>query len=254
MADTLVDAYQTGDTTENTISSTYWRAQTFTTSSAYDVTKIELKLFKFGGALPGIVTVSLRATSGGNPTGSDLSSSTGTSNGDTLPTSGGAAGWREFVLSTPVALSSGEKYAIVLRCENGTGSSYPLRWRQGSTGYANGGYAFSSNSGVDWGNGTVYDFMFRTYTGAWPDGTIAGVSSLTGAIVMDKYALDGTIAGVASLAGALGTTEAIEGTIAAVASLSGSLLYTGIIGRTNIKTIRRLVAAGNDRIYYEDVD
>ncbi len=250
---TLIDAYQTGDSDSKVLSSTYWRAQTFTTSVAYDVTDIQLKLWK--GGSPGTVTVSLRATNFNKPTGSDLQSSTGITNGDTLPADEESAEWRNFTLSVPVSLSSGVMYAIVIRSQNGTGGSYPLAWRSGSTGYANGNYCFSSNSGIggSWTAGFAYDFMFRTYAALWPSGTIAGTSSLTGAIVMDKYALAGTIAGVGSLVGELGTTEAIEGTIAAVASLSGSLLYTGIIGKTNIKTIRRLVAAGNNRIYYEGV-
>ncbi|GAH21280.1 unnamed protein product, partial [marine sediment metagenome] len=79
-------------------------------SVSHKITKVKLKLYRVGS--PGTATVSIRATSGLHPTGSDLCS--GTTNGDTLP-EGSPYEWREITLGDGANLASGTKYAIVIR-------------------------------------------------------------------------------------------------------------------------------------------
>ena len=62
--------------------------------------------------MPGTVTVSIRNTSAGNPSGGDLC--VGTTDGDTLPT-GAPYEWREITLGAGADLAAVTKYAIVVR-------------------------------------------------------------------------------------------------------------------------------------------
>ena len=80
-ADSMYEYYNTGDDASGRAYGNEWRAQTFTPSVSFNITSVKLKLFREGN--PGTVTVSIRATSGGVPTGSDLC--WGTTNGSTLP-------------------------------------------------------------------------------------------------------------------------------------------------------------------------
>jgi len=150
-----VDQYPSGHTTYFSITNSTKRlAQSFTASKDYTISSVELLLKR--GFTPGTVTVSIKATDEGTgqPTGEDLCS--GTLNGDdffTFPT------WQLFEFETPYALTSGEKYAIVLQA-----AAQRIEWRIHFGGTYSGGYATTStNSGDDWTDYTVYDFMFVTY-------------------------------------------------------------------------------------------
>lgn len=96
---------------------------------------MKLKICRQGS--PGTVTVSIRATSGGLPTGPDLCA--GTTNGNTLTTNTNGE-WRRIQFTTTPTLSNGVVYAIVVR----VGSASPInsiRWRLASASlsdYSNG--------------------------------------------------------------------------------------------------------------------
>ena len=154
----LKDSYNTGDNGEQIMFGANWEAQTFTASSNYGIASVKLKLYKF--LTPGIITVSIRATTGGQPSGGDKTS--GTTNGNTL-TAISPGEWREITFSSPYSLTSGLKYAIVVRPAGNA-----LYWRNASPGgYANGAREESSDSGASWTTRTTSDFMFETYSAAF---------------------------------------------------------------------------------------
>ncbi len=84
----------------------------------------------------------------GDPTGADLTS--GTTDGDTLPTSGDEE--REISFGAGTALTSGVVYAIIIRTLDvapGFGSSVDV-WAENAEGYAGGSVFDSVDSGVSW--------------------------------------------------------------------------------------------------------
>lgn len=152
---TLKDYYNTDDNGEQIMYGVLWEAQTFTASANYNIGSVKLKLWRF--TTPGTITISIRATDGsGQPTGTDLVS--GTTNGNTL-TSSSPGEWREITFSVPYSLTSGDKYAIVVRA-----TSSAIYWRNSMVaGYANGNREESGDSGLSWTARTIQDFMFETY-------------------------------------------------------------------------------------------
>jgi hypothetical protein len=155
----MYEYYNTGDDNHCWLYGNFWVAQTFTPSIAHTITSVKLKLFRNG--TPGTVTVSIRATSGGQPTGSDLCF--GTTNGNTLTTSAPGE-WREITLGSGYGLSAGTTYAIVVRATGGDSSNY-VWWRVDSSSptYGGGMYLFSTDSSSSWIFGANYDLMFEEW-------------------------------------------------------------------------------------------
>lgn len=171
---TVVDSYASGDDGYAELYGANWEAQTFLTSSAYTIAQVGLKLRRVGS--PGTVTVSIRATTAGVPSGSDLAS--GTTNGNKLTADAGGE-WKKITLTTPYDLVTATTYAIVVRATGGSATN-TIRWRADTSSptYTNGSRCTSTNSGTDWTADTTDDFMFRTYANAdccifrSPDGTV----------------------------------------------------------------------------------
>lgn len=155
---TLYEYYNTGGDAYIDFSGEVWRAQTFTPATAHKITSVKLQLCRVG--LPGIITVSIRATDGaGHPTGEDLCS--GTIDGDTLPTT---AEWREITLGAGYNLSADTKYAIVVRAPSGDTSNYIyLLVDTSSPTYAGGVEEYSTDSGLTWTADTTVDCMFEEW-------------------------------------------------------------------------------------------
>ena len=130
-----------------------WFAQTFTTSatSGLRVTYVSLKVEDSGNA--GNVTVSIRATAAGKPTGGDLASIT--VDDDELPA---AADWHDFTFSCDLDAST--MYAIVIRAPDGDAVN-KIIWRGDFTGatYVGGTYC-KDGSGGGWASQDDDDFMF----------------------------------------------------------------------------------------------
>jgi len=145
---TLYEYYNTGEVAYTVFYGNNWKSQTFTPAVAHTITSVKLRLYREAGHLPGIITVSIRATDGnGKPTGGDLCS--GTTNGNTLPEALPAE-WREFDFGAGYKLDSGTKYAIVLRALNGDAFNR-ARLRYDTSGeYAGGVLLYSSNAGAGW--------------------------------------------------------------------------------------------------------
>jgi len=153
--------YNTGDDSFVGVRGVYFKAQTFTVGAVgHAVTSVKLLLYRVGS--PGTVTVSIRATDGTHPTGSDLTS--GTINGNSLSTDS-AGVWYEIAL-TSYALSADTKYAIVVRAPSGADYNNELRWRYDSTSptYNGGNREDSDSSGVTWSSNTASDLMFEVWS------------------------------------------------------------------------------------------
>jgi hypothetical protein len=155
---TQYEYYNTGDDNYWSIYGAYWKAQTFTVgAAAHSITSVKLKLYRYNS--PGLVTVSIRATASGVPTGGDLTS--GTIDGNSLALSPGA--WYEITL-TQYSLLANTKYAIVIRAPSGNSSNH-ADWRCDGTSptYSGGSAANSTDSGVTWYESTSYDYMFEVW-------------------------------------------------------------------------------------------
>lgn len=153
----LYEYYNTGDDGGRvTWSGVGDTAQTFTPQVSHRITSVKLKLYRVGS--PGTLTVGIRATAGGQPTGGDLVS--GTTNGNTLPTASPYE-WREITLGAGYNLVAGTQYAIVLQV-GGDASNYVVwRWDKTSPTYA-GGF-LCAGSGESWTQYPDYDMMFEDW-------------------------------------------------------------------------------------------
>lgn len=129
-----------------------WAMQSFTSLGEYCPS---VKIYTQKYADPsGNFVIGLYATSGGNPTGSALATSTITA------TSVTADGYYTGTFTTPVQLTNGVVYAIVMNCVSGDAGNYiKAAYLQTANIYAGGQAKTSSNSGSTWSN-LNYDFYF----------------------------------------------------------------------------------------------
>ena len=232
----LQDFYNTGANTFSGIGDTRPSAQIFTASSSYALTSIRLLMYKVGS--PGTITVSIRNVTGepqtAVPTGPDLES--GTTDGNTLTVSTDGE-WRETTLDSPFNCVSGNKYAIVVIC---TASPYAFRWMadDASPTYLGGNTAGFDNDS-NWLAAPGRDFMFETY------GEVGG----------DFVELSATIEAVSGMSAILTVGDVVDlsATIAAVSTMAAILTVPTVFKTTNIATIKRVVVAGNDEIWFEDI-
>ena len=162
---TIFESYSTGDDYDWDISTTSWSAQTFTPAVGHTITGVSFKMK--AASSPGTITASLRATSGGHPTGGDLISAT--IDGSALSS---IADWHEIYFPTGYALNAGTKYAVVIRA---SGSALKLRSDITSGGYSGGNIEYSMDSGATWGTDATYDFLFQEGS----RGPICGFASVT---------------------------------------------------------------------------
>ena len=151
--ESLADQYQT-------IVGIGWAAQTFTPSISHDIRKVSLYLFKLG--TPSAITVSIRDTSGDQPTGIDKA--VGTIDVGDIPTGISNADWVDCTFASAYSLVAGTKYAIILRC-TGTSGVHQIYWSHKVVGgYAGGNKDFSINSGSTWlGTTPNQDHHFKEY-------------------------------------------------------------------------------------------
>ncbi|QWF21767.1 tandem-95 repeat protein [Nocardioides sp. LMS-CY] len=132
------------------VTTTTWAGQTFTPSLSGALTRLDVHMFCSGctGTTPDL-TVSIRATSGGLPTGSDLA--TGTITGF----SSGADVRYTATFATPYSVTAGTQYAFVVRpTANPSPGTYALTRSGSSTAgadvYAGGTRVAGATSGTVW--------------------------------------------------------------------------------------------------------
>ena len=176
-SNTLKDS-NTAITTSRPATPQGWLAQTFTASEDYTLCSVSLMMWRSGNDLyyPGTITVSIRATDvDGHPTGNDLC--VGTTDGDTLPdglTLLSQAEWREIEFDNPILLTSGTKYAIIIRTTESADYD-SVNWNANNNQYADGNNEESDDCGKTWTTSVSnLDFLFKTYqkNGTPPNHTI----------------------------------------------------------------------------------
>jgi hypothetical protein len=148
-----------------------WTGQTFIPATTGKLVKVDVQLFCDDGGNPctgpaGNLTLSVRNTSLGLPTGADLASATIPAFTDnTIST---------FTVTfvTPATLTSGTQYALILRpVSNPASGTYA--WIDADPGtYANGERLTSIDSGSSWTADATRDYYFKTYIGYAPSGNL----------------------------------------------------------------------------------
>jgi hypothetical protein len=164
------------------ITTTTWGGQTFTPSVTGRMTRVDINLFCSGctGTTPNL-TLSLRATSGGLPTGADIASAT------IAGFNSGAGGYFTANFASPPTLNAGTQYAMVIRpISDPSAGTYALTRSgtsvAGADVYAGGTRIAGASSGTSWsipktGNATT-DAGFKVYMDAGFASTGTFVSSL----------------------------------------------------------------------------
>lgn len=229
----LQESYTTGiDAQTPFAQSDYHDGQIWTTTSAYRLASIKIKLYRDVTLNPGNVTMYIYATSGDLPTGSALKTSEAVDcSGITTDSAGEEV---EFTFTDGYDVSDATKYAMVILSSNATINN--LYWKADSdNGYADG---LAVRGGFStWYSNSAVDHWFETYSATENidvTGTIASVSNVTG----DAFTA---------------TAQTVTGTIAGVSSTSGSVTVVADWQTDTFKNTKRLVIAGNDSIYYEDI-
>ncbi len=146
----------------------WWRGQTFTTTSAHTINYIELLLARrYSSSVPGTIYVEIRkATASDIPTGDILTS--GETDGDTLTYAldnpGENREWRRIDL-TEYNLENDTKYVITLHLIGGDSTHAAGIWGKSSpwgNDYPDGKLIYSTNGGVNWSTSFV-DGGFKIY-------------------------------------------------------------------------------------------
>ena len=156
-----VDQQNTAGTTTGTgFGTPAWTGQTFTSAVNGQLVAADIQVFCNGcGATPPNLTLSVRNTTAGLPTGADLASVT-------IPGSAFSSGATvTFTASfgSPATLTSGTQYALILRPVSVPAGSGYFWIRSSPSTYASGSRVLSANSGGTWSTDTTRDFNFKTY-------------------------------------------------------------------------------------------
>jgi hypothetical protein len=160
-----------GTTTGTGFGTPNWTGQTFIAGVTGMLVKADITLFCSGcGATPPNLTLSVRNTAAGLPTGADLATAT-------VPGSAFASGASTLFTATfgaPVAITSGTQYALILRPVSAPAGSGYFWIRSSPSTYANGSRVLSADSGGTWSTDTTRDYNFRTYVqiGFVPSGNL----------------------------------------------------------------------------------
>lgn len=164
-------AYTTNDDNNMESQGATWNSQTFTTTGAIMLDWVALKIYREGN--PGTLTVHIRATAAGLPTGADLTS--GTIDGNAI-TSGTGGIWYTIGV-TNKALSAATVYAVIL--SGGADVSNSVHWRTDASApaYTGGSRVYSVDSGVNWTADANTDGMFALFSLSGGNTVTAPVSS-----------------------------------------------------------------------------
>ncbi|HYX29708.1 MAG TPA: carboxypeptidase regulatory-like domain-containing protein, partial [Pyrinomonadaceae bacterium] len=156
-----IDQQNTAGTTTGTgFGTPAWTGQTFIPAVTGQLAKADVQLFcNACGATPPNLTLSVRNTSAGVPTGADLA--TATIPGSTF--SSGSTVLYTATFGSPATLTSGTQYALILRPVSAPAGSGYFWIRSSPSTYANGSRVLSADSGATWSADTTRDYNFKTY-------------------------------------------------------------------------------------------
>ncbi len=190
----------------------------------------------------------------GDPTGPDLASVTVTTENfpHNLPA------WREYVFDSPTSLVIGKQYAVVV----GTPDSLfadELRWGQDTNAGYGGGYKFlSGDGGVVWTQSPTRDCVFRLNSAG---GQVQSFETqdeyqdifvpwYAAQVFTANSSFDIVSVGLILITHSTSSTRTVIISIRAVEVLFEPPVASGL---NNMKTIRRLVAAANNKFWIEDI-
>ncbi len=151
-----------------------WDAQTFTPSIAHTITFIKVKLLRYAGSVPGILTATIRATSGGVPTGGALATGTLSAALANVITTTSPGEWVTITLGAGYALLASGVYAIVLKSSTDD-TNKPIYWRRDASGsaYTDGqGYTTADQGTSYTTQGGGVDHMFEEWGDASGEPTV----------------------------------------------------------------------------------
>ena len=126
----------------------FWRGQSFTPTTTHTITCVELEMIKVGSP-PGDLTVIIKATSAGVPSGAIMA--TGTLAASTWATTPGSV--EAITLDNTAELTASTMYALYFYLGGGDGSN-KLQYLYGSS-FAGGTTVSSDNSGSTWAAGAT---------------------------------------------------------------------------------------------------
>ena len=159
-APTLDQQNTAGTTTGTGFGTPAWTGQTFIAGATGPLVKAEFSVFCNGcGATPPNLTLSVRATSAGLPTGADLASVS-------VPGSmfgSGATVTYQATFGSPATVTSGTQYALILRPVSAPAGSGYFWIRSSPSTYANGARVLSADSGGAWTADATRDYNFKAY-------------------------------------------------------------------------------------------
>lgn len=152
----VFESYITGEDTFYHVFGASWYAQAFTPAVGHTISRMRLRASKDGA--PGLITVSIRASTGSVPTGSDLA--VATIDGDAkLKT---AKEWHELDFVTPLLLVVSTQMWFIYRAAGAdTDNDMQLALDASSPTYAGGTAAVSSDSGAGWAATVTDDILFE---------------------------------------------------------------------------------------------
>ena len=217
-----------------------WAGQSFTTTAGYSLERIDIHCAKGPGHDVGVIDVELYIDAGdGHPDMVIGVLESGTILNAAVPETG-SADWVACTLDAPYELAATTKYCIVVHGVS-LSSSKKLYWSYDGdgSGYADGDVEWSTNGGSSWATTTTSDMLFKCYTSV----TYADMAGTGGGIGGGSAAL-----GKTNMADMIATGGGTGGGSAAllVSGFPASKAGTSFI-------YKRLVVAGNDKIYYEDI-
>jgi hypothetical protein len=242
--------------TYNLDSSNDWRGNTFTTGSAFDLTRVDIYIGKSLNDDVGVLDIEIYAVDGDHkPTGDALGSAT-------LDDAGVFSEyfWCHALFGTPVSLSAATEYAMIVHGTSLSAAESIITHHDGA-GTLVGYLLNSTDGGSSWTTDGVFNFLFKVYSDAASYVDITGTCSASASVVggtlevLENVELTGTISAVASVDGTLSLLSLIDitGTVTATSSLTATLTVAANWNVTTMANIKRIVAAGNDKIYYEDI-
>ncbi len=167
MAATLRDSYTETPNLVHKMANAAWaRSESFLATDTYSLTSVKLLMARFGS--PGDTYVDIWTESGGLPN-TLIQTSDAVDLGliATYPTQTVT----EFPFSTPVSITSGTSYCVVLRSTNSDASNYiywtyrksTLQYADGEPGFDNGGTPWTNWGKFDAPNNDLSDFYFETW-------------------------------------------------------------------------------------------
>ncbi len=160
------ESWETGADSYNTLFGSWWAAQTFTPLLGHKIMSIKCYVERYNVAI-GSFRVEVRATSGGQPSGSALAS--GSISASSIAENSPA--WYEVSLGAGTILLPGTMYSYTAHYD-GSSSNYCVRfWVNRTTAaYPRGTYLSSADGGASWSNHSTWDALFQDWGDFLPSG------------------------------------------------------------------------------------